>query len=179
MEGTYGPTSNSSSVSIIQVPSISVNSTGHIIDIGNKNLQIRDYVQQNQPLDQNGERPILTSYSANKNDETAPVVKAGGLSYNEASGTLAVKGGVIAGGPSTITGDLTVESGYIIGKVKGDVEGQAVPKVHAALANMVVLLLNYMVMLFLQMSLLVLNQNLQVVMKTQLKQIQQQQLLLL
>ena len=134
-EGTYGPTSNSSSVSIIQVPSISVNPTGHIIDVSNKNLQIRDYVQQNQPLDQNSERPILISYSANKNDETAPVIKAGGLSYNEASGTLAVKGGVIAGGPSTITGDLTVESGYIIGKVKGDVEGQAVPKVHAALSG--------------------------------------------
>lgn len=131
-EGNYGPSSNSSSVSIIQVPSLSVNSTGHIVNISNKTLQIRDYATQLSPTSEDKDRPILTSYSNNTSEESAQVRKSNGLTYNDSNGVLVVKGGVVAGGPSKVTGDFTVEGGYIIGKVKGDLEGQAVPKVHSS-----------------------------------------------
>lgn len=131
-EGSYGPTSNGTNVSILQIPSISVNSTGHIVNIGSKTLQIRDYAEQLAPSNENKDRAILASYSDTLNSESAQVRKSNGLTYNDATGTLSVKGGITAGGSSKVTGDFTVEGGYIIGKVKGDVEGQAVPKVHSS-----------------------------------------------
>ena len=130
--GSYGPSSNISNASILQIPNISVNDTGHITSIETRNVQIRDYVEQLAPSELSVTRNILLSYNESNNyDDTEQVRKANGLTYNDATKILAVPGGINASGPVNVTkGDLTVTDGYIVGKVKGDVEGQAEPKVH-------------------------------------------------
>ena len=130
--GSYGPTSNMSDASTLQIPNITINDTGHITSAETRNIQIRDYVYQLSPSELSVTRNILLSYNeANNQDDTAQVRKANGLTFNDATGILAVSGGINASGPVNVTkGDLTVTDGYIVGKVKGDVEGQAVPKVH-------------------------------------------------
>lgn len=130
--GTYGPTSNSSNANIVQVPSITVTDHGHVSNISTKNIQIRDYVNQIAPTEIPIYRNILLSYEGqNTSDDTNAVRKANGLSYNDSTKTLNVAGGINAGASVNINnGDLVVTEGYIVGKVKGDVEGQAVPKVH-------------------------------------------------
>ena len=131
LTGQYGPTGNSSNVNILSIPSFKVNDTGHIIEAYSRNLQIRDYVDQLAPTSTAVDRNILVSYnSANGYDDTQAVRKANGLIYNDSTKVLTVEGGITAGGSSTIKGDLYVTNGVIVGKVRGDVEGVAVPKVH-------------------------------------------------
>lgn len=130
--GQYGPTNNVTNASIIQVPNVTVNATGHVTSIKNTNVQIRDYVGQLAPSEISGDKNVLVSYNGvNASDDTAPTRKANGLTYNDTTGVLAVKGGINTGGPVNVNnGDLTITNGYIVGKLKGDVEGQAIPKVH-------------------------------------------------
>lgn len=130
--GNYGASSNISNASIITVPNITVNSTGHIIEANNINIGIRDYVVQLSSSSLlNGYRSILLSYSDSELEETSSVRKAYGLKYDNSIQKLLVEGGIETNNSITINeGDLKVSSGYIVGKLKGDVEGEAIPKIH-------------------------------------------------
>lgn len=132
IEGVYGPTTNVSNASIFSVPYYVVNSTGHIVETGNKNVEIRDYVEQVRPSDQAVERDVLLSYNeSNDQSDTAQVRKANGLKYNDSTKVLNVSGGIRAGGTVEVTdGDLKVVGGKIIGNLEGDITGSAIPKIH-------------------------------------------------
>lgn len=128
--GSYGPSSNATNANIVQIPQINVNVTGHIVSAETRSVQLRDYVEQAAPTGVSASRPILLSYSDNEQAETAQVRKAKGLTYNDATQVLTVPGGITSNGDVNITGNLEVVNGYIVGKFKGDVDGQAIPKVH-------------------------------------------------
>lgn len=97
------------------------------------NIQIRDYVTQLTPSDILTDRNVLlgSGDTGNQASETGQVRKANGLTYNDNSGQLNVKGGINAGGGINVTdGDLTVVGGQIVGDLKGNVTGSATPKIH-------------------------------------------------
>lgn len=130
--GSYGQSSSSSNTSIFVVPNINVDSTGHITSATNYNIEIRDYVEQLAPIDLEGERNVILSYNTNNdNTDTAQVRKARGFTYNNSTQKLTIQGGIISNGEVQIkNGDLTVSNGYIVGNLKGDIEGEATPKIH-------------------------------------------------
>ena len=130
--GIYGQTSNLSNASIFYIPKITLDSYGHIVEIANSGVAIRDYVEQKAPSIINIDRNIILSYGeASNTSDTAEVRKAHGLTYNDGTGQLNVKGGIIAGGNVTINnGDLNVVGGFIVGNLQGNVTGEATPKIH-------------------------------------------------
>lgn len=133
--GSYGQSTNLGNASVFVVPNIVVNETGHITSIENHNVEIRDYVEQLAPSTLMGERNILLSYNeAGDSSDTSQVRKANGLTFNDATKRLTVSGGISSNGPVSVThGDLSVSDGYIIGNLKGDVQGEATPKIHLSL----------------------------------------------
>lgn len=133
--GSYGQSTNLGNASVFVVPNFIVDATGHITFAENHNIEIRDYVEQVAPSNQMAERNILLSYSeANNNMDTSQVRKANGLTFNDATQRITVAGGMVSDGAVTVNhGDVSVLDGYIIGKLKGDVEGQATPKIHLSL----------------------------------------------
>lgn len=133
--GSYGQSTNLGNASIFVIPNITVDSTGHITSAENHNIEIRDYVEQLAPSNLMGDRNILLSYNeASNNMDTSQVRKANGLVFNDATQKMTVAGGMVSDGAVTVNhGDLSVLDGYIIGKLKGDVEGQATPKIHLSL----------------------------------------------
>lgn len=130
--GSYGPTSDSDKASVITSTNIIVDKYGHITSLENKNITIRDYVEQLEAGDTNADRNILLSYNpVNNYSDTAPVRKANGLTFNDNTKLLSVQGSIYAKSGVTVdSGDITINSGYFVGKLKGDVEGSAVPKIH-------------------------------------------------
>ena len=130
--GAYGQVSDLSNASIFYIPKITVDAYGHIQSIVNSGVAIRDYVEQLAPGTAAGDRNVLLSfYEANNVSDTAEVKKAHGLTYNDATGLLNVKGGINTGGSVNVNnGNLTVVGGYIVGTLQGNVEGQATPKIH-------------------------------------------------
>ena len=128
--GNYGETASSDNVSLITIPWFSVDAWGHIIKAENRNVKIRDYVEQISSSNLLGQYNLLIGYSDNTNSETNPIRKALGLSFDPASKSLNIEGGLNAGGSSVIAGDLTVVDGEIIGDVRGNVTGTATPKIH-------------------------------------------------
>lgn len=130
--GNYGPTSNLTNTNTITVPNIIVNGTGHITNILDKTLVIRDYVEQLGATNTDENKSILLSYNKdNANDEVFQVRKGNGLTYNDARQLLTVGGSIDVKQSITIQqGDLVVDNGYIVGNLKGDVTGQAIPKIH-------------------------------------------------
>ena len=130
--GTYGQVSEVSNASIFYIPKITVDAYGHIQSIVNSGVAIRDYVEQLAPETVAGDRNVLLSFNkANDVSDIEKVKKAHGLTYNDATGLLNVKGGINAGGGVNINnGNLTVVGGYIVGTLQGSVEGQATPKIH-------------------------------------------------
>lgn len=130
--GSYGQSTSLGNASVFIVPNIMVDSTGHVTFAQNYNVEIRDYVEQLTPSALMGNRNVLLSYNeANDNMDTAQVRKANGLLFNDATHRLTVEGGVDSNGPVNVNhGDLSVLDGYIIGNLKGDVEGEAKPKIH-------------------------------------------------
>lgn len=129
--GSYGQSLQLSNASVISVPYITVDIYGHISEVSTKTVSIRDYVEQIQPDDIEGERNVLLSYNENNNaSDTAQVRKARGLTYNNLSQVLAVEGGIVARGNTEVSGDLTVKDGDIIGNLRGNVTGEATPKIH-------------------------------------------------
>ena len=133
--GSYGQSTNLGNASVFVVPNFIVDATGHITFAENHNIEIRDYVEQVAPSNQMAERNILLSYNeANNNMDTSQVRKANGLTFNDATQRITVAGGMVSDGAVTVNhGDVSVLDGYIIGKLKGDVEGQASPKIHLSL----------------------------------------------
>ena len=133
--GSYGQSTNLGNASVFVVPNFIVDATGHITFAENHNIEIRDYVEQVAPSNQMAERNILLSYNeANNNMDTSQVRKANGLTFNDATQRITVAGGMVSDGAVTVDhGDVSVLDGYIIGKLKGDVEGQATPKIHLSL----------------------------------------------
>lgn len=133
--GSYGQSTNLGNASIFVIPNITVDSTGHITSAENHNIEIRDYVEQIAPSNLMGDRNILLSYNeASNNMDTSQVRKANGLVFNDATQKMTVAGGMNSNGPVNVNhGDLSVLDGYIIGNLKGDVQGQATPKIHLSL----------------------------------------------
>ena len=133
--GSYGQSTNLGNASVFVVPNFIVDATGHITFAENHNIEIRDYVEQVAPSNQMAERNILLSYNeANNNMDTSQVRKANGLTFNDATQRITVAGGMVSDGAVTVNhGDVSVLDGYIIGKLKGEVEGQATPKIHLSL----------------------------------------------
>lgn len=129
---SYGQSTNLGNASVFIVPNIVVDKFGHITFAENHNIEIRDYVEQLAPSTLAGERNVLLSYNENNNGiDTSQVRKANGLTFNDSIHRLTVEGGIISNGAVTINhGDLSVVDGYIIGNLKGDVEGEAKPKIH-------------------------------------------------
>lgn len=130
--GSYGQSTNLGNASVFVVPNITVDSTGHITYAQNYNIEIRDYVEQLAPSTLVGDRNVLLSYNeVNGNMDTSQVRKANGLLFNDATQKLTVAGGIDSNGAVNVNhGDLTVVDGYIVGNLKGDVEGEAKPKLH-------------------------------------------------
>lgn len=133
--GSYGQSTNLGNASVFVVPNFIVDATGHITFAENHNIEIRDYVEQAAPSNQMAERNVLLSYNeANNNMDTSQVRKANGLTFNDATQRITVAGGMTSDGAVTVNhGDVSVLDGYIVGKLKGDVEGQATPKIHLSL----------------------------------------------
>lgn len=130
IQGSYGQSSNLSNASIFTVPNIIVDKYGHITSASNYNVEIRDYVEQLTPTSQAGNRNILLSYSTNNSMETSQVRKANGLLFNDSTKSLTVEGSTTTNGLVVPKGDINVIDGYIIGNIKGNVEGSATPKIH-------------------------------------------------
>lgn len=133
--GSYGQSTNLGNASIFVIPNIVVDTYGHITSVENHNVEIRDYVEQLAPSTLMGERNLLLSYNeASNNMDTSQVRKANGLTFNDATQKLTTAGGMNSNGPINVNhGDLSVLDGYIIGSLKGDVQGQATPKIHLSL----------------------------------------------
>lgn len=133
--GSYGQSTNLGNASVFVVPNFIVDATGHITFAENHNIEIRDYVEQVAPSNQMAERNVLLSYNeADNNMDTSQVRKANGLTFNDATQRITIAGGMTSDGAVTVNhGDVSVLDGYIIGKLKGDVEGQATPKIHLSL----------------------------------------------
>lgn len=133
--GSYGQSTNLGNASVFVVPNFIVDATGHITFAENHNIEIRDYVEQAAPSNQMAERNVLLSYNeANNNMDTSQVRKANGLTFNDATQRITIAGGMTSDGAVTVNhGDVSVLDGYIIGNLKGNVEGQATPKIHLSL----------------------------------------------
>lgn len=134
-KGTYGANSDQQHAQTMTIPKISVDSKGHITDIENKSITIRDYVNQLRPDDSNSsDKPIILAYTEGGREQTNPVRQASGLTYNDKSGELKVKGTVAVGGGIHVNGgDLYVAEGFkIYGEIYGNVTGTATPKIHAS-----------------------------------------------
>lgn len=132
VSGTYGQTTVLENTGIFVIPYITTNAYGHITEIGNKNVAIRDYVEQVAPSSTNADRNVILSYNeASVDSDTAQVRKANGLKYNDNTQKLTVGGGINTGGGINVNnGDLVVINGQIVGDLKGNVTGEATPKLH-------------------------------------------------
>lgn len=133
--GSYGQSTNLGNASVFVVPNIMIDATGHVTYAESHNVEIRDYVEQLAPSSLMGERNILLSYNEESNSaDTSPARKAHGLTFNDATQKVTVAGGMNSNGPVMVNhGDLSVLDGYIIGNLKGDVQGEATPKIHISL----------------------------------------------
>lgn len=128
--GSYGETASSDNVSLITIPWFTVDAWGHLTGASNRNIKIRDYVEQLTSNTVSGSYNLLIGYNSNPQAETNPVRKALGLSFDPVSKYLTIEGGMNVGGSSTVKGNLTVTDGQIIGDVQGNVTGTATPKIH-------------------------------------------------
>ena len=135
VEGTYGANSDQQYAQTMTIPKISVDAKGHITEIENKSITIREYVNQLKPDDSSSsDKPIILAYTEGGVDQTNPVRQASGLTYNDKSGELKVKGAVTVGGGVNVNGgDLHVAEGYkIYGEIYGNITGTATPKIHSS-----------------------------------------------
>ena len=130
--GQFGQTSSLSNASIFYIPTITVDAYGHVKNVKNSTIAIRDYVEQLAPSEFPVDRNILVSYNeASNTSETSQIRKASGLLYNDATKLLTVPGGIRANDDVTINnGNLQVVGGIIIGDLQGNVTGEATPKIH-------------------------------------------------
>ena len=131
-EGSYGQSNNLTKASTFTIPNITIDAKGHVTGVQNSTINIRDYVEQVYNASIEGEHDLLLSYnSSNTNTDTTQALKGRGVTYNNVTQKLTVAKGIQANGGVDIDGgDLTVTNGYIVGTLKGDVTGSAIPKIH-------------------------------------------------
>ena len=132
--GSYGPNSSQTGANILSIPKISFNKYGHATDAETISITIRDYVEQRNADSSNIDRQLLLSERNTEESDTNITRKAKGLTYNNSTKILKAGNLEIEGTQekSVIVkqGDLVVENGTIIGKLKGEVTGTATPKIH-------------------------------------------------
>lgn len=135
IQGSYGADSDQNHAETIKVPNIKVDKKGHITNIQDKSITVRDYVDQLRPDDSSAsDKPVLLAYSEGGKEQANPVRQASGLTYNDKSGDLKIKGtAVIGGGVQVNGGNLVIQEGFkIYGEIHGNVQGTATPKVHSS-----------------------------------------------
>lgn len=132
--GSYGPISAQTGANILSIPKISFNKYGHATNAETVNVTIRDYVEQRSADESDTNRQLLLSERNTDISDTNITRKAKGLTYNNHSQTLKAGNLEIEGTQERSVvvkqGDLVVENGTIIGKLKGEVTGTATPKIH-------------------------------------------------
>lgn len=127
--GSFGTSTSIENASFFTIPWFVLNKWGHITEVQDRDIKIRDYVEQVPTTNTKGDYNILVANSSGELSETNITRKAIGLSYDPEEKKLSILGGINAG-PSKIQGDFTVVGGNIIGNVDGDVTGTATPKIH-------------------------------------------------
>lgn len=135
-EGGYGPTTNQTGASIFTIPRIVVDPKGHITNASDKEIQIRDFVEQRKSDEQNLDRPILISEQEQDSDNVNVTRKGKNVTYNNFNQTFKVPNVEVEGTKEKSVvvkkGNLVVEQGIIIGKLQGEVTGSATPKIHSS-----------------------------------------------
>ena len=128
--GIYGTLVDQNRSSTFVIPKIEVNKTGHVVNIDNIGVTIRDYVEQKNNPDLNSDQQLLLSHS--DQDESNFIYKASGLKFNNKSQVLTIPGqAVVNGGIEINGGNLKVAKGFkIIGDLQGSITGTATPKIH-------------------------------------------------
>ena len=132
--GSYGPTSVIIGASSISTLHIEVDEAGHITKIEKKETQIRDYVEQRQADNANSNRQILLAERGEEQSDTNYARKST-ATFNNRTGMLVVPKITVSGSSESDViivqhGNIKVQDGIIEGKVKGDIEGSATPKIH-------------------------------------------------
>lgn len=132
--GQYGPKVDLFGTNAVPTFQINVDAAGHITSIKEKTTTIRDYVEQRESDSINSDRQLLLAERGEPQDDTNITRKAN-ATFNNASGELKVPKMVIEGVEQTNVlvinhGNIIVKDGVIEGKVKGEVEGTATPKIH-------------------------------------------------
>ena len=132
--GSYGPNGAQTGANILSIPKITFNKYGHATQADTVNITIRDYVEQRTADDSNTDRQLLLSERDTDQTDSNIARKANGLTYNNHSKVLKAGNLEIEGTKEQSIlvkqGDLVVENGTIIGKLKGEVTGTATPKIH-------------------------------------------------
>lgn len=130
--GGYGPTANQTGANTFKVPRLVVDKKGHITNASERDITIRDFVEQRKSDDVDADRPILISENQQDRDNTDVTRKGKQVTYNNFTKTLKVPKVEVTGGDESlkVKGNLVVEQGTIIGKLQGEVTGTATPKIH-------------------------------------------------
>ena len=135
-EGSYGPNASQEGASTFNVPRLVIDKKGHVTSAVDREIKIRDFVEQRKSDEQNLDRPVLISEQEQDNDNVNVTRKGKNVTYNNFNQTLKVPNVEINGTKekSIIVrkGDLVVEQGIIIGKLQGEVTGSATPKIHSS-----------------------------------------------
>lgn len=136
--GSYGPRLNETGVYNINTYQITVDEAGHITKIEQRTQTIRDYVEQRQSDTENKDRQILIASKDSEYDDTNVTMKGRNATYNNLTGELKVPKIKVSGQADSNAvviqnGNVVVSNGYIEGRVKGEVEGTATPKIHLSL----------------------------------------------
>ena len=130
--GSYGQSSNITKAQSFTIPNVTVDAKGHVTDVQDSTISIRDYVEQVYNSAIEGEHDVLLTYNnSNTNTDATQALKGKGITFNNVTQKLTVEKGINAnGGVNISNGDLTVTGGFIVGTLKGDVTGSAIPKIH-------------------------------------------------
>lgn len=132
--GNYGTNVDLFGTNAVPTFSIDVDAAGHITNIKQKTATIRDYVEQRESDSKNENRQLLLAERGESQDDTNITRKAQ-ATFNNATGELTVPKMIIEGIEDTNVlvvnnGNVIVKNGVIEGKIKGEVEGTATPKIH-------------------------------------------------
>ena len=133
--GSYGQSTNSTYAKDFDIPKVSVDKYGHIINVENVNVSIRDYVEQKKPDEQDLVRSVLLSERKDEDiDNTNVTRRANNLTYNNKDKTLTTGNLHVEGTKDSSVvidnGNLIVTNGTIKGRLEGEVQGTATPKIH-------------------------------------------------
>lgn len=131
--GSYGPTTNQTGANTFKIPRLTVDKKGHITEAIDRDITIRDFVEQRKSDDVDVDRPLLISENQQDRDNTDVTRKGKQVTYNNLTKTLKVPKVEVNGGTEDslkVKGNLVVEQGIIVGKLQGEVTGTATPKIH-------------------------------------------------